>query len=146
MPGDIYGVKARIWNLTDEQVNCVWAYIDICGPAELTNSNPCFWYAGDIRANSSVEVAWMVRCLGNQYIDDKELLNPLQCYSGDVKITIDSWFWGQRRFGETTPDSCCVHQIVPAQFSATLVSSVQKVCTECNNCFDVTLDVSNLSK
>lgn len=146
MPGDIYGVKARIWNMTDEQVDCVWAYIDICGPAELTNSNPFFWYAGDIRANSSVEVAWMVRCLGNQLPDDKDLLSPLQSYSGDVKITIDSWFWGQRRFGETAPDSCCVHQIVPAQFRASLVSSVKKVCTECDNCFDVTLDVSNLSK
>ncbi len=146
MPGDIYGVKARVWNRTDAQIDCVWAYIDICGPAELTNDNPFFWYAGNIRANSSVEVAWMVRCTGNEILNTDSLDLVPYYVSGDVKITVDAWYWGQHRYDETKADFCCVHQIVPAQFLATLNASVEKVGTECNNCFDVTLDVSNLSR
>jgi hypothetical protein len=125
MPSSTFAVKALVKNVCEWEICDIEAGIEWSGPAELQN---CIdeWDVDCLRPGQAEEVGWTFHCTGG----------------GEVDMVVEARYGDGLEECEST-DECTVYQICEAQLSGWLTAP-EKVCVECDNCFDVTLDYSNI--
>jgi hypothetical protein len=154
-PSNVFGVKAKIHNVCDN-LTCgvaatikIESYGDQGGTASRLPGYPATLNVGCIYPGRYEEVGWTLHC----------------DTGGDVKITIDAECDPPHDCGchpcgpcddpcapepepdpcegrcEVQSDYCIVHQICPADLTVEITDIPDKVCEECDNCFEVTAEV-----
>jgi len=128
MPSTTFAVKALVKNMTEEEICDVEGEIEIHGPASLVDCDD-EWNLGGIRPGDSEEVGWTLHCDGGGQVD--------------INIEAEADFGRCGKWECEVQDTCTVYQICEAALSCGLTAP-DKVCTDCDNCFDVTVDYRNL--
>jgi len=125
MPSTTFAVKALVKNTCEYEICGIDAQIEWTGPASIQGGVP-EWEIGCLRPGQAEEVGWTFHCDGG----------------GEVDFTVEAGY-GEGCSECVSYDECTVYQICEAGLKGYLTAP-EKVCADCDNLFDVTIDYCNI--
>jgi uncharacterized repeat protein (TIGR01451 family) len=125
-PGTQFVVKAKICNTCATDVDHVYAWVDITGPAVLVSGSPNQIDIGEIQGNCCRDdVAFTLTCTGG----------------GDVKVKISASEVERQQAVCAVSATASIHQICSAAGTVTITGVPAKVGTGCNPLYTLTANI-----